>query len=416
MNFVPFSPLLQLLLALGLGLIVGSERGWREREGQSGSRIAGIRTFALISLAGCLSGLLVDNLGPWVVAVSGLGVAMQLAVAHWLDTRADHDYGLTTVVAALVTWILGLAVTQGLETEAVAAAVVTAVVLHLKERMHQWLTLLNADEFRAILQILVVSLVLLPILPNEKMGPWGALNPYAIWWMVVLIAGLSLGGYFALRLIGPDKGIMVTSLFGGLASSTATTLSLARLNAAFNRPRLLAAGILVACAIMYPRMLVVVAVVNPALLPQLWLPLGAMGLASGLLALTLWRRGSSVSQGELGAKPFQLWPAVQFGLMIAGILLLSNAITHWFGEEGLWLVALAAGLADVDAITLSLSRMALGSIQGQTAVNGIVLAALSNTAVKGCLALYAGGLALGRYVWLGLGSALLVGALLLALL
>lgn len=415
MHFVPLSPLLQLLLALGLGLIVGSERGWRERDGASGSRVAGIRTFALVSLLGCLSGLLSEGLGVWIVAVMGLAVAILLAVAHWLDINNERDYGLTTVVAALVTWCLGLAVTQGLQTEAVAAAVVTAVVLHLKERMHQWLSRLSADEFRAILQLLVVSLVLLPILPNERLGPWGALNPYNIWWMVVLIASLSLAGYFALKLIGTDRGILVTSIFGGLASSTATTLSLARLNRGLNRPRLLAAGIVMACTIMFPRMLVIVAVVNRELLPALWLPIGAMFLVSAVVAILLWRRSSAVSQGAASPQPFQLWPAVQFGLLIAGILLLSNAITHWFGEDKLWLVAVAAGLADVDAITLSLARMAHGAISGDTAVFGIVLAGITNTLVKGGLALYAGGVVLGRYVWLGLGGAVAVAVCILML-
>ncbi|WP_115717272.1 MgtC/SapB family protein [Gallaecimonas mangrovi] len=415
MHFVPLPALLQLLLSLGLGLIIGSERGWQERTGESGSRVAGIRTFALIAVVGCVAGLLANTLGAWLVAVSGGGLAMLLSVAYWLDAKGEHDYGLTTQVSALLTWSLGVAVTQGLATEAVATAVIAAVVLHLKERMHQWLMQLSSDDFRAILQLLVVALVLLPIVPNRQLGPWGALNPYTLWWMVVLIACLSLIGYFSLRLIGPDKGVLVTSLFGGLASSTATTLSLSRLGQRFQRPQLLAAGIVTACAIMFIRMLVVVALVNENLLPALWLPLGAMFLVSMAVALALWHqsRGHVGQTGVEKPAPFQLWPALKFGLLLAAIMLLSSAISHWFGEQKLWLVAVAAGLADVDAITLSLAKMASDDISTTTASFNIVLAALANTLVKTGLALYAGGWNLGRYVLLGLGSAMGVAVLLM---
>ncbi|WKE65151.1 MgtC/SapB family protein [Gallaecimonas kandeliae] len=402
---------MQILLALGLGLIIGSERGWQERDGPEGSRVAGIRTFSLLSLTGCLAGLLANSLGPWIVAVSGLGVAGLLAMAHWLENRLRNDQGLTTVVAGLVTWALGVMVTQDLILEAVSSAVITAVLLHLKAPMHRWLTRIDDEEIKAVLQMLVVGLVVLPILPDKGLGPWQAVNPQAIGWLVVLIAAISLLGYFSLRLIGPDKGVMLTSIFGGLASSTAVTLSLSKLNRDLPLPRLLAAGILMACGIMYPRILVVAALVNPALLAPLWLPMMVMFAVCIAMSLLLWRRGSGVRNEKLAPQPFQLWPAVKFGLYIAGIMLLSAAITHWFGEQRLWLVAVAAGLADVDAITVSLSRMALDSIQADTAVQGIVLAAVTNTVVKGMLALYIGGLALGRLVWLGLGATTLAAGL-----
>lgn len=399
------SQLLLLLVALALGMLIGLQRGWHERNTPAGGRIAGIRTFGLLALSGALAGVLTTPLGPGIAIAMGLAVTLLLGLAHWLDSNDDHDYGMTTVVAGIVTYLTGLLTVLGDLSLAVAVAVITTIVLHFKQTLHQALEHLSDSEMRGILQLALISAVLLPVLPNQSYGPWDALNPYEIWLMVVLIAGISLAAYFAMRLTGPDKGVMITSILGGLASSTALTLSLARMNARVPMPRLLACGILLASSIMYPRILLEVAVVNRELLPALLPPMLAMTLGCVLSAVWLWRRRepyASVDTSKLSTQPFQLIPALLFGLLLAFILLIAHGIREHTGEQGLWLVSIVAGLTDVDAITLTLARMARDSISTDTAVTGITLAAITNTLVKGGLALFAGHASLCKPLWPGL--------------
>jgi uncharacterized membrane protein (DUF4010 family) len=397
--------LLPLLVALALGMLIGLQRGWHERDTPAGGRIAGIRTFGLLALSGALAGMLTTPLGSGIAIAMGLAVTLLLGLAHWLDSNNDHDYGITTIVAGVVTYLTGLLTMLGDLSLAVAVAVITTIVLHFKQTLHQAMGHLSDSEMRGILQLALISVVLLPVLPNQSYGPWGALNPYEIWLMVVLIAGISLAAYFAMRLTGPNKGVLITSVLGGLASSTALTLSLARMNARVPMPHLLSCGILLASAIMYPRILLEVAVINPALLPTLLPPMLAMTLGCVLGAFLLWRKSESsaaINTGKLATQPFQLIPALKFGVLLVGILLIAHGIQEHMGEQGLWLVSIVAGLTDVDAITLTLARMAQDSIGTDTAVTGITLAAITNTLVKGGLALFAGHASLCRPLWPGL--------------
>ncbi|MBP0047892.1 MgtC/SapB family protein [Marinobacterium sp. AK62] len=411
-------PLLLVLVALALGMLIGLQRGWHERNTRAGGRIAGIRTFGLLSMAGAMAALLAEPLGPGITIGIGIAAALLLGLAHWLDSGEDHDFGITTVVAGIVTYLLGAMTILTDLTLPVAIAVLTTIVLHFKQTLHHALEHLSDREIRGILQLALISAVLLPVLPNQNYGPWGALNPYEIWLLVVLIAGISLAAYFAMRLTGPDKGVIITSLLGGVASSTALTLSLARMNARLPLPRLLACGILLAATIMYPRILLEVAVVNPSLLGALWAPMTAMGLGCALMATWLWRTREpfgNVDTSHLSAEPFQLMPALQFGLLLAVIMLLSHGIKAYMGEQGLWLVSIVAGLTDVDAITLTLARMAHDTISQETAVTGITLAAITNTLVKGGLALFAGHWTLCKRLWPGLILAVLLAMITLML-
>jgi uncharacterized membrane protein (DUF4010 family) len=386
-------------------MLIGLQRGWHQRDTPAGGRIAGIRTFGLLALSGALAGVLTTPLGPGIAIAMGLAVTLLLGLAHWLDSNNDHDYGITTIVAGVVTYLTGLLTMLGDLSLAVAVAVITTIVLHFKQTLHQAMGHLSDSEMRGILQLALISVVLLPVLPNQSYGPWDALNPYEIWLMVVLIAGISLAAYFAMRLTGPKKGVLITSVLGGLASSTALTLSLARMNARVPMPRLLSCGILLASAIMYPRILLEVAVINPELLPTLLPPMLAMTLGCVLGAFLLWRKRESstaINTEKLATQPFQIIPALKFGILLAGILLIAHGIEEHMGEQGLWLVSIVAGLTDVDAITLTLARMAQDSIGTDTAVTGITLAAITNTLVKGGLALFAGHASLCRPLWPGL--------------
>ncbi|MGM0593796.1 MAG: MgtC/SapB family protein [Pseudomonadota bacterium] len=397
----------RLAVALALGLLIGVERGWHEREVGEGRRLGGLRTFGIIGLLGASWGLLANEIGPELLAAAFLAFAALVVTAHVLESRQDQDYGITTPSAALLTFVLGAMAAHGYTTVAGATAVITATLLGLKPVLHGWLQKMEQRELYAIFKMLLISVVLLPILPNQGYGPWQALNPYEIWWMVVLIAGISFAGYFAVKIAGSRRGLVMTGLFGGLASSTAVTLSFAKLGR--HNPgahSLLAAGVILAAGTMFPRMLLEVSVVNRALLPDLVMPLVVMmaiSYASVPLLLFSRQTGESIRTVSI-QNPFELLPALKFGLLLVAVLLLANLFQEWFGDAGLYAVAAVSGITDVDAITLSISRMARGALNDEVAVLAIVIAASVNTLVKGLLVTFICGHAMA---WKVMGTFLL---------
>jgi uncharacterized membrane protein (DUF4010 family) len=384
---------LELGISLAIGLLIGIERGWQERTAPDGSRVAGIRTFGLLGLLGGLWALLGKELGPFLTGAAFLAVAAVLIVAHIADTRARGNVGITTLVAALITFALGALAVLGYGIVAAGGAVVTTTLLSLKPLLHGWLRKLEQQELQAALKLLVMTVVLLPVLPNHGYGPWAALNPFEIWWMVVLIAGISFCGYVAVRMLGVKRGILLTGLFGGLVSSTATTVHFARRAAQAVPVPLLAAGIVIACTTMFPRMLVEVAVVNPALVPAVAGPLLLMAAAGflGALWFAYRSRGGQLEETVALRNPLDLRMALQFGLLLALIMVAAEAVQHLLGEHGIYLLATASGTVDVDAITLSLSRIARDSSADGTFAAAIVIAGLTNTVVKAGLASFLGG-------------------------
>lgn len=400
-----------LAIACAIGLVVGSERGWHHRERGEGARVAGIRTFTVVAMLGGLVGTITNGLAGdnalLICALTFVPLALLLSAGHWQATRIDGDLSITTEVAAMVTFWLGVMPAFNLTLPAAASAVILALLLHLKEPLHRWLEVLDRKELLGTLQFLLVSVVVLPLLPNRGFGPWDALNPYQLWWMVVLISGLSLLGYFAMRLAGPRRGIVATSLAGGIASSTAVTLSLSRLHRDTDAgARMVGAGILLACSTMYARMLIVIFVLNQ---PLAWLSLAplAMGFLI-LLGLALWRlqQGETESNSRSPAvqNPFQLLPALQFGTLLAVVMIAARALREWFGETGLYLLAVFTGIADVDAIVLSLAPQAGGSLAPALVIVCISLAAATNTVMKGIYCRAIAGPELGRQVLLPLAA------------
>ncbi|NIP73019.1 MAG: MgtC/SapB family protein [Gammaproteobacteria bacterium] len=406
-------PFLNLALALAIGFLVGIERGWQMREAAEGSRIAGIRTFGLIGLLGGLWALLGEQFGELVLGIAFATMASLLLIARLRGPAAERDRGATTEVAAMVTFALGALAVREYQAVAAAAAVITTLLLSLKPVLHGWLRRLEARELYAILKLLLISVVLLPVLPDRGYGPGAALNPYEIWWMVVLIAGISFVGYFAMRVAGTRRGLLLTGLFGGLASSTATTLNFARLGR--HRPalhRVLLVGVLLASATMFPRILLEVAVVNPALLGPLIAPLGLMVLGAALAGGWYWRNQQDIGDtGELPYRnPFELVPALQFGLILVAVMLLAEALRTRFGEVGLYLLAAISGLSDVDAITLSLARMARADLPASVGTRAIVLAAMVNTVVKAVLVISISGWSMGLRLMGAVALVLALGA------
>ncbi|MFP8489961.1 MgtC/SapB family protein [Gracilimonas sp. Q87] len=380
----------KLFSALGVGLLIGTERGWYGRKEDEGDRVAGIRTFSLVGLLGGITAALVPHAGEWMIPISILSFTALVIASYIFEIKVldKEDIGITTEVALILTFVLGIWAALGSQIEALSSAVVVMTLLSMKPVLHKWLQKIDVEVIYAGIKLLIISLILLPILPNKGYGPWEALNPYWIWWMVVLISGLSFLGYILVKYIGEGKGTILTAIIGGLASSTAVTISLAQISkqTAEDRNKVYIAGVLIASAIMFVRVFVEVSVVNPELLHPLWIPLAAMLILTfGCVGWLYKSSGKEPDEDnptlDLG-NPLQLKTALQFGALLGVILVLSTALKEWFGDEGIYLLALLSGLMDVDAITLSLSKMAQNDITHAVASLGIIISVISNTLVK----------------------------------
>lgn len=400
-------PLQRLAVALAIGLLIGLERGWQTRGIEEGRRVAGLRTFGLIALFGGLSALLAEHLGGIVLGLGLAALAALLLVPHAQLVAAGEDRGATTEVAALLTYALGAGAAQGHLAVCVSAAVVTALILDLKPQLHAWVASLSRDELLGTLKLLLVSVVLLPVLPDRGFGPWQVLNPRHIWLLVVLIAAIGFAGYCTMKVAGTRLGAVFTGLLGGLISSTAVALNFSRLGRDnIGVQAQLAAGIMVAAATMFPRILGLVTVLNPRLLPLLAPALTAMTLAASLATFWLWQRSRKQEQGQPSLRlpnPFELMPALKFTVLLVFIFVASKAASEWFGNSGAYAMAVISGVADVDAIALSLAGMSQATLDIHTATLGIVIACITNTVSKGVMVWFIGGRGLGRPVALAFG-------------
>lgn len=392
LNVPDIGHLFTFATSLALGLLIGLER---ERNPNAK---AGLRTFALTALLGTLAALLADKTGsPWFLAAALAGVAGFILTAY-LGSR-DTEPGTTTQVALLVCFGLGAMVWYGEQTLAIMLAIVTTVLLYFKAELEGISKSLTRRDLVSMLQFAVVTFIVLPVLPNQNYGPYSTLNPYQIWLMVVLISGVSLAGYVALRIFGLRYGAVLLGLLGGLVSSTATTLVYAKHSRADAEMRKLAVTvILLANLVVMLRLSVLTAIIAPSLLARLLPVLGA-GFALGL-AVTLYQWRRQHAHGALlmpdMKNPTELRAALSFGLLYAIVLLASAWLSDYAGEKGLYAVALVSGLTDVDPITLSTLRLLdLGQVVQEQAVIAIMLAVLANLIFKLGLVFSIGGRALG---------------------
>ncbi|MBY7782483.1 MgtC/SapB family protein [Vibrio fluvialis] len=375
-----------LLVALLLGAIVGTQRGWVARNNVEGSRVAGIRTFSLVGLYGGLSAILAAHYSPLLLGFALLALVVLASIAFVLKQRKSQDISITGVVSLLVTFVLGSLAVSGEPVLAAAAAVITAVVLDNKKELHEALQKLQEYELDAALRLMLISIVMLPLLPNQSYGPWQALNPYEIWWMVVLIASISFLGYFAIKIGGAKRGVLFTSVFAGFSSSTALTLQFSNLSR--DQPTispLLASGILLCCGTMFPRLLIVASLINTELTPILWPVIAVMMIGLYIPAWFIWRSTDvdfNEDQSANHKNPLALQSALWFGVILAIIMLLAHALSDWFGQAGTLALSAVSGITDVDAITLALGRQSTHSLDAYTAATGIIIAGSVNTLVK----------------------------------
>lgn len=404
-NWLPpeLASLPRYVVALAIGLLMGLER---ER---NPAAKAGLRTFALTALLGVLAAHLATTLGElWLIAVGLFLVGAMMIAAYLQSPPQDGDPGTTTVAALMLCYGLGVMVWHEEIQLAVMLGIVSTMLLYFKPELRGWSQRMSRHDLLSVLQFAVLALIILPLVPNRNYGPYGALNPYQIWWMVVLIAGVGLTGYAALRLVGQERGAVMLGLLGGLVSSTATTLAFSR-HARTSRDMMPIAVIVIVLAnlVVEVRLGVLAAVLAPGVLPQL-LPVLIGGLAIGGLGAVYGVRRLR-PQGEMPAlamaNPTELRTALGFGLMYAIVLLAAAWLSDWLGTRGLYAVALVSGLTDVDAITLSSLRLYdLDKLPVAVVVNVVTLATLANLAFKSLLTLVIGGWQMARHAVAGMGA------------
>ncbi len=391
-------------IALGIGFLVGLQREFSYRSSQAPS-FAGVRTFTLLSFAGCAAAFVAETARSPAILGVFVGVVGALIIASYLATARGGDVGTTTEVAALITALNGVICYWGMLQLAAAIGVATTVVLSAKPPLQKLVSKLTTEDLVATLKFGVVTAIVLPVLPREPLGspPFDVLVPHDLWLMVVLISAIGFIGYMLIQIVGPKRGIGLTGILGGLVSSTALTLSFSQKSKeqeSLAKPFGLA--IVVAWTMMFARILAAVAVVNRDLLYVLWVPLAAAGTAGALYGAWLYFSDRAPQDTELSfSNPFELRPALRFGLLYAVVLLVSRTAQIELGDRGVLLSALVAGVADVDAITLSLSELSRssGGLSLQAAAQGVTVAAMANTALKGAIVLTTASSSLRRRIW-----------------
>lgn len=383
-------------VALALGFLVGIQREYA-RNHDDDEIPAGMRTLALIGLLGCAAAMIAHEFeSVWafvaIFFVSGIFVGTGYFIHAWKGRT-----GLTTEFAALLTFLSGVLVYFEYYALAIAIIVTLTGVLSLKIEMHKFVRGLNREDIMATLKFAVITAVVLPVLPNQNFGPepFNIFNPFKIWMLVVLISGISFVGYVLIKVIGAHRGIGLVGILGGLASSTAVTLTMTQRS--LSAPALsssFAQAILLSWTVMYVRLFIIVAAVNSSLVSELWVPILGGTLAGLIYCLFLYfKEKTTHKEGAISfVNPFELGPAIKFGLLFSVFLLLSKAAKIYLGHAGIYLASIVSGLADVDAISISVADMSLAQngLAVKIAANAIILASVSNTMLKGSVAAISG--------------------------
>ena len=412
----PFAEaMLGMLVAVTAGAVIGMER---EQAHQGTSRkFGGVRTYPAICLAGAVAGLLAHGLGPWIVVAGILVIGGLLLVSHYHAIETQQGFGITSEIAAVVTYFLGVLATlqvEGLEVRdrllivpAIAGGLMA--LLSVKEPLHDAVRKLSVDDIYATAKFVLLALIVLPLLPNQGIGPFQAINPFKIGLMVALIAGISFVGYFATRFIGVDRALLMTGALGGLASSTAVTVSVSgRVREDDDALYPALAAVVVAGASMFVRVIAVIAVIDTRLLPSVAPPFAAMAVVSAAIAVVCYRRSRSKVADGKNLKlhnPFELRSALTVGLIITAVLLLTRWAIASFGAHGFYGTAALTGIADVDGILLSAATMHREGMPPEMAATAVTIAAMANTLSKVGIATWRGG---GRFGWRFLLAAIAV--------
>lgn len=404
-----------LIVSASLGALIGLIRQWGEQQDSDKGDLhfAGLRTFILWALLGYTSAFVSGEYYPmaFIAAMALVGLHILL---HGVGSQKYTAIGLTTGAAALITFFLGALVYWDRLAFAVMLAALTMIVLGIKQFSHAWTRRFTPEDIRSTLQFAAVTGVILPLVPDQGYGPYGALNPYNLWWMVVLISGLGFVGYLLMRAFGARAGVILTGLIGGLASSTATTLAFSRESKEFpGLSKSFALAIVMACTIMLGRVLIILSVIYPRFLYELWLPMTIMALPGIIYTMIIHfffkNEKTEMDLPDL-KNPLGLSIAIKFGLIYGLISILVKIFTQTDLTEGLLLLSFVSGLTDMDAIALSITHnLKDQSVAIRLATQAVILAAVANTVLKAGLAIGLGSAALRKQVCIALGATVLAG-------
>ena len=380
---------LRFAVALGLGMLIGLERE-RSKSEEGG---AGVRTFALIALTGAIAGYLGKTLGLDWLALSIFFAVAALIIGQYVVTSLRGDPGITTEISALLAFLLGLLCAHGQLQLAAWVAVAMALLLALKGWLHRLASRINASDVEATLKFGIVTLIILPLVPDHNYGPppFDVMNPYKIWLMVVLISALNFISYLLIKIVGTEHGIGIAGLLGGLASSTAVTLGFSqRSRQPGEDASALALGMLLAWTVMFFRVVIMTALISWELGQRLMLLVGLLAVTNLGACYWLWRKRRQTQRGKIqpGSNPFELDEAIKFGLLFGVVVLIAKAAQVYLGNAGLYLAAGIAGLTDVDAITLAMADLATTDPSSVAiSARAIVIAVMTNTLTKSAMAI-----------------------------
>ena len=391
---------LRFAAAIGLGLLLGIER---ERKRDAELFFGGVRTFALIALLGAVGAFMERELNQGWLIIAAFVALSTLVIVSYATTAARGELGITSEISAMLAFIVGALCGWQHVGVASVATVVCLLLLTFKDFLHRLARRVELADIEATLTFAVISVIILPLLPNQNFGPppLDVINPYKIWLMVVLIAGLNFLGYVLVKVLGNEHGLALTGILGGLVSSTAVTLSFSQRSR--REPEMSSAfvlAIVIAWTIMFLRVVIMVGIINRALAASLAVALGCMALAGLLVCLALWRRRAhETGVVTAGANPFELGEAIKFGLLFGIVTIVAKAAEVYLGATGLYLAGAVAGATDVDAIALSMANRATTTPESiKIAAYTIVIAVISNTLVKAGMVAFMGAPAMRRTI------------------
>lgn len=414
----------RLGIAVAIGALVGAERHWRERDEDDGKRTAGLRTYTLVGMLGGLAGALelalrgaaATNWAGLVLAGLFLGFTAVFGLFQYREQQADNTYSVTSTIAGMVTFALGALAVLGDMRIAGAAGVVLVSILAAREALHRFVEALTFAEIRSAIVLLAMTFVILPLVPDTPVGPFGGVSPARIWILAILLATISFVGYAAVKLLGERQGELVAGAIGGLLSSTATTVGHARRAAAGGDADTLVAGALAAGVVSYGRTALLVFGLAPALLPRVGVALGTAALVMALAAVLFARRDQGSHEAAHPANPFDLVAVFQIALVLAAIAFAARAASAWFGEAGVIAVAAVAGLGDVDAPVITATGLVGNGLSADAATVAVLVAVATNTAAKAGYALAFGSARFGKAFAAASFAALALGGAIMAFL
>ena len=396
-----------LAAVIFIGLLIGLEREYSRPK--DAKIFAGIRTFPLIGILGFTAALIASITDTWIYISIFIGFSA-LSIAAYYSAAKEGRLGGTSEVSGMLVFILGSLVYWGYFLLPAVIAIIIATFLSMKIQLHSFAGKVNAQDIYATLKLAIITLIILPLLPNKPLGPLNVLNPRLIWYMVILVSSISFVGYVLMKLYGRDKGIAVTGLLGGLVSSTAVTFTMSKkskleesLSSSYS------IGIILASAIMYLRVLVIISIINQSLLNYLWLPLILFAAVSFLVTLLFYRKVDRSSFSDVILRnPFELRSAFLFGAAFGLVILLTKAAQIYLGDSGIYAASALAGFSSVDAVIISISNLVFESFSVDVAVRAIIIALIANTIIKILISIIWGSKELRITVFKALGIVVIV--------